>query len=260
MNQRLGHVIPAAPSPGSAAQKRKPDPGPRSCRSRAVFLSDSSAWRLGAAPRRERVDYVCGFGTAVSAINNVCISALLKKIKGFNTYKERRFDFEAFTPGNLERECYEEPCNYEEAREIFEDPDKTMNFWKEYSIKGPDTKTGGEAVQKIDVTVLLIGLVATGVLLVITGLLIYYFCKNRCKSRQQTRYLASVRHRRHSSIFRRHEEVSLSPFPQRTDETGLPTYEEAVILGGKCDAPPPPYPGPAKGFKVLKKSMSLPAP
>ncbi|XP_074853737.1 transmembrane gamma-carboxyglutamic acid protein 4 isoform X3 [Carettochelys insculpta] len=185
--------------------------------------------------------------------------------KGANLFIGRhlmynRFDFEAFTPGNLERECYEEPCNYEEAREIFEDPDKTMNFWKEYSIKGPDTKTGGEAVQKIDVTVLLIGLVATGVLLVITGLLIYYFCKNRCKSRQQTRYLASVRHRRHSSIFRRHEEVSLSPFPQRTDETGLPTYEEAVILGGKCDAPPPPYPGPAKGFKVLKKSMSLPAP
>lgn len=43
---------------------------------------------------------------------------------------------------------------------------------------------GGEATQKIDVTGLLTGLVATGVLLVITGLLIYYFCKNRCKARQ----------------------------------------------------------------------------
>uniref|UniRef100_A0A8C3SY56 Proline rich and Gla domain 4 n=1 Tax=Chelydra serpentina TaxID=8475 RepID=A0A8C3SY56_CHESE len=39
-----------------------------------------------------------------------------------------RFDFEVFTPGNLERECYEELCNYEEAREIFEDPDKTVIY------------------------------------------------------------------------------------------------------------------------------------
>uniref|UniRef100_A0A8C3SXK9 Proline rich and Gla domain 4 n=1 Tax=Chelydra serpentina TaxID=8475 RepID=A0A8C3SXK9_CHESE len=174
-----------------------------------------------------------------------------------------RFDFEVFTPGNLERECYEELCNYEEAREIFEDPDKTMTFWKEYSIKGPSTKFGGEATQKIDVPGLLTGLVATGVLLVITGLLIYYFCKNRlvldiCSSRV---VVDSVRSRRPSSIiFRRHEEVSLNPLPLRTDESGLPTYEEAVTLGGKYDVPPPPYPGPAKGFKMFKKSMSLPAP
>uniref|UniRef100_A0A8C3SXE8 Proline rich and Gla domain 4 n=1 Tax=Chelydra serpentina TaxID=8475 RepID=A0A8C3SXE8_CHESE len=165
-----------------------------------------------------------------------------------------RFDFEVFTPGNLERECYEELCNYEEAREIFEDPDKTMTFWKEYSIKGPTT-------QKIDVPGLLTGLVATGVLLVITGLLIYYFCKNRCKARQHNS--ATQRRGRplpSSIIFRRHEEVSLNPLPLRTDESGLPTYEEAVTLGGKYDVPPPPYPGPAKGFKMFKKSMSLPAP
>uniref|UniRef100_A0A8C8SWM5 Proline rich and Gla domain 4 n=1 Tax=Pelusios castaneus TaxID=367368 RepID=A0A8C8SWM5_9SAUR len=160
-----------------------------------------------------------------------------------------RFDFEAFTPGNLERECNEELCSYEEAREIFEDPDKTMSFWKEYSIKGPRTKTGGEALQKIDVTGLLTGLVATGVLLVIIGLLIYYLCKNRCKPRQP-------RGRPSSIIFRRHEEVSLNPLPLRTDESGLPTYEEAVTLGGKYDAPPPPYPGPAKEFKVFKKSVT----
>lgn len=37
-----------------------------------------------------------------------------------------RFDFEVFTPDNLERECFEELCSYEEAREVFEDPDKTV--------------------------------------------------------------------------------------------------------------------------------------
>ncbi|XP_040184239.1 transmembrane gamma-carboxyglutamic acid protein 4 isoform X2 [Rana temporaria] len=50
-----------------------------------------------------------------------------------------QFDFEMFIPGNLERECYEEQCNYEEAREIFEDHDATMKFWKEYS-KDPFTQ------------------------------------------------------------------------------------------------------------------------
>lgn len=37
-----------------------------------------------------------------------------------------RFDFELFVPGNLERECYEEVCNYEEAREVFENIPETV--------------------------------------------------------------------------------------------------------------------------------------
>ncbi|NXU25476.1 TMG4 protein, partial [Thalassarche chlororhynchos] len=95
-----------------------------------------------------------------------------------------RFDFEAFTADNLERECFEELCNYEEAREIFEDPDKTMDFWKDYSTKGLKIKIGDETLQKVNVTGLLISLVAAGVLLVIIVLLIFYCCKSRCKSRQ----------------------------------------------------------------------------
>ncbi|KFQ69792.1 Transmembrane gamma-carboxyglutamic acid protein 4, partial [Phaethon lepturus] len=173
-----------------------------------------------------------------------------------------RFDFEAFTADNLERECFEELCNYEEAREIFEDPDKTMDFWKDYSTKGPKIKIGDETpVSKINVTGLLISLVAAGVLLVIIVLLIFYCCKSRCKSRQPPGYLDYVRSRRRnsSSIFRRHEEFSLNPLPLRTDDSGLPTYEEAVTSDGH-DVPPPPYPGPPKGARVFQKSMSLPAP
>ncbi|XP_023365830.1 transmembrane gamma-carboxyglutamic acid protein 4 [Otolemur garnettii] len=60
-----------------------------------------------------------------------------------------RFDLELFTPGDLERECNEELCNYEEAREIFVDEDKTMTFWQEYSIKGPTTKSGKARIDKI---------------------------------------------------------------------------------------------------------------
>ncbi|KAE8593730.1 hypothetical protein XENTR_v10019288 [Xenopus tropicalis] len=58
-----------------------------------------------------------------------------------NTFFVRRllynnWDFELVTPGNLERECYEEVCNYEEARECFEDDQKTQTFWKTYKHNG----------------------------------------------------------------------------------------------------------------------------
>ncbi|XP_016297190.1 coagulation factor X [Sinocyclocheilus anshuiensis] len=40
--------------------------------------------------------------------------------------------FEEVKKGNMERECVEERCSYEEAREIFEDVKKTDEFWHVY--------------------------------------------------------------------------------------------------------------------------------
>uniref|UniRef100_A0A670XZK3 coagulation factor Xa n=1 Tax=Pseudonaja textilis TaxID=8673 RepID=A0A670XZK3_PSETE len=40
--------------------------------------------------------------------------------------------FEEFKPGNIERECIEERCSKEEAREAFEDDEKTETFWNVY--------------------------------------------------------------------------------------------------------------------------------
>ncbi|XP_067357206.1 venom prothrombin activator notecarin-D2-like isoform X1 [Channa argus] len=42
------------------------------------------------------------------------------------------FLLEELLQGNLERECYEEQCNFEEAREYFEDNKKTIAFWTVY--------------------------------------------------------------------------------------------------------------------------------
>ncbi|KAM5247944.1 transmembrane gamma-carboxyglutamic acid protein 4 [Ctenodactylus gundi] len=170
-----------------------------------------------------------------------------------------RFDLELFVSGNLERECNEEFCNYEEAREIFVDEDKTMEFWKEYSIKGPGSKQDGNR-EKIDVMGLLTGLIVAGVFLVIFGLLGYYLCITKCNRQpHQGSSALYVRSSRHPSIsFRRPEEPFLS-LPSLED-TGLPSYEEAMALTLKHNvSPPPPYPGPARGFRVFKKSMSLPS-
>ncbi|XP_034070797.1 protein Z, vitamin K-dependent plasma glycoprotein b [Gymnodraco acuticeps] len=46
--------------------------------------------------------------------------------------RANRFLVEEVLQGNLERECYEEWCNYEEAREYFEDTPSTNAFWTVY--------------------------------------------------------------------------------------------------------------------------------
>ncbi|XP_014909735.1 coagulation factor VII-like [Poecilia latipinna] len=56
--------------------------------------------------------------------------------------RTRRFNsgwFEELKMGNLERECLEEKCSFEEAREVFEHDEVTNEFWKRYSI--PDRCT-----------------------------------------------------------------------------------------------------------------------
>ncbi|XP_003218778.1 vitamin K-dependent protein Z isoform X1 [Anolis carolinensis] len=46
--------------------------------------------------------------------------------RGYSMFLEEIFE------GNLERECLEERCSYEEAREAFEDIENTDRFWKGY--------------------------------------------------------------------------------------------------------------------------------
>nr|DBA20933.1 TPA: hypothetical protein GDO54_017664 [Pyxicephalus adspersus] len=49
--------------------------------------------------------------------------------------RQKRYNsgaFEEFSAGNLERECLEEKCTFEEAREVFENDEKTNEFWKQY--------------------------------------------------------------------------------------------------------------------------------
>ncbi|XP_026176265.1 transmembrane gamma-carboxyglutamic acid protein 4 [Mastacembelus armatus] len=162
-----------------------------------------------------------------------------------------RFDFEIFVPGNLERECYEEVCNYEEAREVFENTQATDAFWKTYT---EDKDTGPTLV---DVTSLLVGLIAGGVAIVVIGFLIWYFCQGKWKDDFSRASSIRVRPRRSNAslIIRRLEEVSLQPVlppaPPPTmaevDPPGLPSYEQAIAKSGPHDAPPPPYPGSRPG-------------
>ncbi|CAL8265741.1 unnamed protein product [Merluccius merluccius] len=56
--------------------------------------------------------------------------------------RQRRYNsghLEEFQKDNLERECNEEKCTMEEAREVFENNEKTMEFWVNY-IDGDQCK------------------------------------------------------------------------------------------------------------------------
>uniref|UniRef100_A0A8C5MGA1 Prothrombin n=1 Tax=Leptobrachium leishanense TaxID=445787 RepID=A0A8C5MGA1_9ANUR len=60
--------------------------------------------------------------------------------KALSVLKRNRranYAFEELKKGNLERECVEEICSYEEAREIYETPDNTKVFWDKYSACDP---------------------------------------------------------------------------------------------------------------------------
>ncbi|XP_051919507.1 transmembrane gamma-carboxyglutamic acid protein 4 [Hippocampus zosterae] len=156
-----------------------------------------------------------------------------------------RFDFEIFVPGNLERECYEEDCNYEEAREVFEDAQATNEFWKRY------TAEKDKRPSRVDITSLLVALVVVGVIFVLVGLISWNYCPGKCKDDYSRASSVRVRPRRSNAsiIIRRLEEVSLQPVlppPHPMDEVeppGLPSYEQAIAKSGQHDAPPPPYPG-----------------
>ncbi|XP_061820206.1 transmembrane gamma-carboxyglutamic acid protein 4 isoform X1 [Nerophis lumbriciformis] len=158
-----------------------------------------------------------------------------------------RFDFEMFVPGNLERECFEEDCNYEEAREVFEDTPATNDFWKKYTAEKEKQSS------KVDITSLLVALVVVGVIIVLVGLLSWYFCPGKCKNDFSRASSVRVRPRRSNAalIIRRLEEVSLQPVAlppiEDIDLPDLPSYEQAIAKSGQHDAPPPPYPGSQTG-------------
>ncbi|XP_048362084.1 coagulation factor VII-like [Sphaerodactylus townsendi] len=51
---------------------------------------------------------------------------------------KRAYQFlEEIRPGDLERECIEEKCSFEEAKEIFKSQEKTMEFWFDYKDLNP---------------------------------------------------------------------------------------------------------------------------
>ncbi|XP_012883193.1 PREDICTED: transmembrane gamma-carboxyglutamic acid protein 2 [Dipodomys ordii] len=143
--------------------------------------------------------------------------------------RANHWDLELFTPGNLERECMEEKCSWEEAREYFEDNTLTERFWETYTYNGK----GGRG--RVDVAGLAVGLTSGILLIVLAGLgAFWYLHYRRGRGPGQQPSLSPQ------------ETLLTSPLSPPTPLTpprppGLPTYEQALAASGVHDAPPPPY-------------------
>ncbi|XP_073446612.1 transmembrane gamma-carboxyglutamic acid protein 1-like [Dendrobates tinctorius] len=62
-------------------------------------------------------------------------NTVLKRFPRANSFLEE------IKQGNIERECREELCSYEEAREAFENDERTKEFWKEYTSDHENSNT-----------------------------------------------------------------------------------------------------------------------
>uniref|UniRef100_A0A3B4V288 Proline rich Gla (G-carboxyglutamic acid) 2 n=1 Tax=Seriola dumerili TaxID=41447 RepID=A0A3B4V288_SERDU len=132
------------------------------------------------------------------------------------------WDFELLVSDSLERECMEEMCSREEAREVFEDDAQTEKFWTNYV-------NSQEYAPRVDVSGLVAGILAVLVSAVIATVLGIYCYKAKQK--------APVR-----------MAIDGRPAPEMVPLSGitvpgLPSYNEALNRSGQHDAPPPPYSG-----------------
>ncbi|CAK7299725.1 transmembrane gamma-carboxyglutamic acid protein 2 isoform X1 [Vulpes vulpes] len=147
--------------------------------------------------------------------------------------RANHWDLELLTPGNLERECREERCSWEEAREYFEDNTLTERFWESYIYNGK----GGRG--RVDVAGLAVGLTSGILLIVLASLGAFWYLHCRRGGGQQPCPQEAELINPLSPLGDLAPPTPLPPPPP--PPPGLPTYEQALAASGVHDAPPPPY-------------------
>lgn len=148
--------------------------------------------------------------------------------------------FEEIRQGNIERECREEVCTYEEAREAFENHEKTKEFWSTYTkAQQGETNRGSDWFQFYLTFPLIFGL-----FIILLVIFLIWRCFLRNKTRRQTVTESHIPFPQHLNI------ITPPPPPDEVfDSSGLsPGFLEYVV--GRSDSvstrlsncdPPPTY-------------------
>ncbi|XP_009995503.1 PREDICTED: transmembrane gamma-carboxyglutamic acid protein 3 [Chaetura pelagica] len=115
--------------------------------------------------------------------------SLLRRFPRANSFLEE------IRQGTIERECIEEVCSYEEVKEVFENKEKTMEFWKGYTNSVYSVKDPGHNTERSDAMYVVVPLLGVALLIVI-ALFIIWRCQLQKATRHrpsyaQNRYLAS---------------------------------------------------------------------
>uniref|UniRef100_A0A672YQ55 Proline rich and Gla domain 3 n=1 Tax=Sphaeramia orbicularis TaxID=375764 RepID=A0A672YQ55_9TELE len=173
---------------------------------------------------------------------------------------------EELRQGNIERECVEESCSFEEANEVFENKERTMEFWKTRSVYTVNSNSEGRS-ERADTVYMVVPLLGVA-LLIIIGLFLLWRCQLQKATRRrpaytQNRYLANNRstrslprggggdsHGLHQQNTRALyvQDLSLSVASRLSGATPPPSYEEVTghleSSGDETSAPsysdPPP--------------------
>ncbi|XP_029458969.1 transmembrane gamma-carboxyglutamic acid protein 1 [Rhinatrema bivittatum] len=159
---------------------------------------------------------------------------------------------EEIKQGSIERECREEICTYEEAREAFENDEKTREFWREYSKGLQGDSTAGNSWYPFYLAFPLI----VGLFVVLVVVLVVCKCVYRKKARTQSVYMRNGPQEAmgeaglaaDSSAYPHQQSSTLhSPMEELYDSIGMPvgfigygdTRSDSVSTRlSNCDPPP----------------------
>ncbi|KAJ8253069.1 hypothetical protein GJAV_G00208770 [Gymnothorax javanicus] len=197
---------------------------------------------------RRRICLYINWWTALRSMGTVFLPSqaahsLLKRLRRANSLLEE------IKQGNIQRECREESCSYEEAREAFENDEKTRRFWEEYVREKSQGGPGGmgSGAGQFPSLYLILPLVAGLLLLGVVMVAVW-----RCHSYKLFQRSPAFGHAGHDpdpafvSIEGRgrryHSDSGASPdlspahlMPGRASGDPPPSYEEAV---GHTEPPP----------------------
>ncbi|XP_017710639.1 PREDICTED: transmembrane gamma-carboxyglutamic acid protein 1, partial [Rhinopithecus bieti] len=164
--------------------------------------------------------------------------------------------FEEIRQGNIERECKEEFCTFEEAREAFENNEKTKEFWSTYTKAQQGESNRGSDWFQFYLTFPLI----FGLFIILLVIFLIWRCFLRNKTRRQTVTEGHIPFPQHLNI------ITPPPPPDEVfDSSGLSPGFLGYVVGrsdsvstrlSNCD-PPPTYEE-ATGQVNLQRSETEP--
>lgn len=164
---------------------------------------------------------------AAAFLGNREAHSVLKRFPRANAFLEE------LRQGNLERECVEESCSFEEAHEVFENKEKTMEFWKTRSLY---TVNSGERSERADTVYMVVPLMGVA-LLIIIGLFLLWRCQLQKATRRRppyphNRYLSSGRTSRSLPRILVHREHSHEPEQQPRTNISSCSSSGGALEGG----------------------------
>ncbi|XP_019480067.1 PREDICTED: vitamin K-dependent protein C isoform X2 [Hipposideros armiger] len=101
---------------------------PREYPSRQTGVSSSRMWQLASL-----LLFLIIWGISSTPVHpDSVFSSSEQAHQVLRIHKRANSFLEELRPSNLERECMEESCDFEEAKEIFKNVDNTLDFWSKY--------------------------------------------------------------------------------------------------------------------------------